>query len=247
MSRVAQIIWQAVGVIVMLVLLIGAGVWGYSMRPSDEPCERLTYRIVDADKRLYLSERELDSLLRKDDLYPVGKHLDRLRIARIEHAVRNHPMVERAECYLTPMNEVRVEIYQRVPILHVQTPIENYFVDSRHRVMPWREQIQDDVLVVTGSVGPQAATSSLAEIAEWLQTDAYWRERIQRIHMRTPQMAVILLKGDNQPQVVMGRLNGYPHKLAKLQVFLNNTAEITQVQQYRELDIRFHGQVIGRK
>lgn len=247
MSRTGQIIGQTVGIVLALLVLAGAVAWGYSMRPSKEVCPSLTYRYLDGDERRYLSDIELDSLLRKADVYPVGRYIDRVAIDRIEQTVRQHPMVERAECYTTPLYEVKVDIRQRRPILKVQTATEVYFIDTHHRAMPWREQIKDEVLVVTGAVGAQAAATGLADLAEWVDKEPYWHERIERVHMRTPQMAVLYLKGENQPVVVMGNLNGYRHKLGKLRTFLDRSAEVTQDQSYRELDIRFRGQVIGRK
>ena len=227
--------------------MCGAVAWGYAMRPIAEVCPALTYRILDSDQRCYLTEGELDSLLRQAEVYPVGKHIDMLAIHRIEDVIRSHPMVARAECYSTPMYEVRVDIRQRQPLLEVRTPIERYFVDTRHTIMPWREEIKDQVIIATGAVGPQAACSSLAEMAEWLQRDSYWRERIRYIHMRTPQNAVLIMHDDDQPQVVIGALSNYQYKLTKLRTFLDNSADATQDKHYRELDIRFRGQVIGRK
>lgn len=234
------------GLLVTVALLAAAALWGYTMRPSTAVCPSLTYRIVDANERLYLSEAELDSILRREEIYPVGKHIDRLSIHRIEGAISRHPMVERAECYTTPLYEVKVNISQRTPLLEVRTPVERYYIDTHHTIMPWREQIKDEVLLVTGAIGPQAASSQVAELAEWLRQDEYWRERIHSIHMRTPLNAVLMLRGDNQPQVVMGNLNNFPHKLHKLRTFLDNSTDATQDKHYRELDLRYRGQVIGR-
>lgn len=216
------------------------------MRPSAEVCPALTYRFADADTRRYLTESELDSLLRKANAYPVGKQINLLAIHQVEKVIRSHPMIARAECYATPLSEVRVDILQRKPLIEVRTPIERYYIDTRHTVMPWREQIHDQVLVVTGSVGPQAASTTLADFAEWLQTEPYWRERIRSVHMRTPLMAVLVLASDNQPQVVIGQMSDYQRKLGKLRTFMEHSAEATHDKQYRELDLRFHGQVIGR-
>ena len=216
------------------------------MRPSDAVCPSLTYKITDADRHLYLSESELDSLLRREGVYPVGKYMDRLAIYGIEEVIRRHPMIECAECYTTPLYEVKVEISQRTPLLEVRTPVERYFVDTHYRVMPWREQIKDEVLLVTGAVGPQAATTTLAEVAEWLQNDPYWSNRIQSIHMRTPLTAVLILQGDNQPQVILGSLSDYRRKMSKLRTFMDNSAEATLDKHYSELDLRFHGQVVAR-
>jgi hypothetical protein len=42
-------------------------------------------------------------------------------------------------------------------------------------------------------------------------------------------------------------MDDYDTKLAKLRTFLDNKESLPQDIQYTELDIRFHGQVIGRK
>lgn len=246
MSKTANIIWQTVGIAIAIAILVGAAVWGYTMRPSAAVCPSLTYKFQDTDERMYVSESELDSLLRREEVYPVGKHIDRLAIHRIEGVIDHHPMIERAECFTTPLYEVKVNIRQRTPLLEVRTPIERYYIDTHHMIMPWREEIKDDVLLVTGAVGPQAASSQLAEMAEWLQENDYWRERIHHIHMRTPMMAVLDPDDKNQPQVIIGTLYDYPRKLNKLRIFIENSAEATQDKHYRELDLRFKGQVIAR-
>lgn len=246
MSKTANIIWQTVGIAIAIAILVGAAVWGYAMHPSAAVCPSLTYKFQDTDERMYVSESELDSLLRREEVYPVGKHIDRLAIHRIEGVIDHHPMIERAECFTTPLYEVKVNIRQRTPLLEVRTPIERYYIDTHHMIMPWREEIKDDVLLVTGAVGPQAASSQLAEMAEWLQENDYWRERIHHIHMRTPMMAVLDPDDKNQPQVIIGTLYDYPRKLNKLRIFIENSAEATQDKQYRELDLRFKGQVIAR-
>ena len=72
MSNTARIIWKSVGIAVVAAILIAATVSGYLMRPSDAPCASLRYIIEDRQERMYLSEEELDQLLRTEHLYPVG-------------------------------------------------------------------------------------------------------------------------------------------------------------------------------
>ena len=202
--------------------------------------------LEDGKLRTYVFSNELNALLQAEDINPVGRTVDRLSLQRIENAVRRHPMVRTAECYVTPWNEVEVSITQRVPLLRVQTPIETYLVDTDRRVMQARPVVKDTVLLVTGVVGPQLATTQLADFAEWLQDNKYWKKRIARIHMRSPQMAVVCMRDKSQPHVVLGSLNGYERKLNKLRTFTENSGEALQGKHYEELDLRFSGQVIGR-
>lgn len=245
MSRTANIVWKTIGIVIMGSLLVTAVVWGFRMTPSSVPCTAMRYIIEDRNERMYLTENELTQLLKAEDIYPVGKNLDNISLSRMERTITNHPMVRTAECYLTPRNEVRIRITQRVPLLRVQTGAETYFIDRDRRVMPVRAAVKDSVLMVRGTVGIHMASGPLADFALWLKDEPYWCPRIRYMQVLSPGMIYLYLRG-NQPRIVLGTIKGYEHKLAKLQTFLDYGAEAVKDKQYAELDLRFHGQVIGR-
>ena len=251
MSDVTRIVLRGVCILFALALLVSAVWWGYQMTPSSEPCLSLSYEIEDQDERAYVTEKELDALLRSTDLYPVGRSIDRMSLQRIENVVRRHPMVRTAECYATPRRQVYVCLTQLVPLVRVQSGDEIYLIDTDRRKMEARTSVKDSVLRVTGAIGVQTAARQMGDFAEWLQDNRYWRERIDHIHMRNPRTAVIYLKqplsNGLKPAVVLGTMNNYESKLAKLRTFMENSREAIQDKQYSELDLRFRGQVIGRR
>ena len=246
MSNTAQIIWKSVGIGVTALLLVTAVVWGYRMTPRSVPCTALRYTINDKDERLYLTEDELTAMLKTERLYPVGMPLDHISLYHIEQAVARHPMVRTAECYLTPRNEVRVVLTQRVPLLRVQLLEDGYLIDTDRRVMQARAAVNDPVLVVTGNSTVQLASGVLADFAKWLRRDAYWRMRIKRVQVMNPHLFVLHMTDPQAPQIILGDMNGYAHKLRKLRTFFDNGAEETAGKQYKVLDIRFRNQVIGK-
>lgn len=250
MSEITRIVLRGVGILFALALLVGAVWWGYTMTPTSDACVALLYNIEDSDERVYVNEKELDALLRSEDIYPVGRPIDRVSLQRIENVVRHHPMVRTAECYATPRRQIYVRLTQRVPLVRVQTAAETYLIDTDRRQMQARASVKDSVLRVTGAIGPQTAAKQMADFAEWLQDNSYWRERIDHIHLRTPRMAVVCLKqplsNGQKPVVILGSMNGYERKLAKLHTFIENSSDALKDKQYSELDLRFRGQVIGR-
>ena len=250
MGRTAKIVGQSIGIGIMAALLIAAVVWGYRMKPKTDSCVSLTYIIKDNAERMYLTESELNQLLRSEDLYPVGRPLNAVSLQRIENTIKHHPMVRTAECYLTARNEMKIRLTQRVPLVRVQAPMDHYLIDTDRRVMQARALVKDSVLVVTGNVGPQMAATQMADFAEWLQDNTYWRKRIHHLHVLSPQRVLVYLKDTNgkvqEERVLLGPMRGYEAKLAKLRTFLENSAEATKDKHYYELDVRFKGQVIGR-
>ena len=243
----AQIIWKSIGLSLMAVLLVGAVVVGFQMTPTGAPCVSLRYTIEDADERMYLSEAELNAVLRAESIYPVGRAMNTISLHRIESAIRRHPMVRTAECYKTPRNEVRVRLTQRIPLLRVQTPHEHYLVDTDRRVMQARAAVRDSVPVVTGNISPQMAVTSLADFAEWLQANRYWSARVHHLYVQSPFMVYAYLRGEDMPRVVLGAMHGYERKFAKLRIYLEDGAEETAGKHYRELDLRFKGQIVARR
>ena len=242
----AYIICVSLGVTFTAMILIAAVVCGYVMKPMVQPCQSIEFIIEDADERMYITNEELTQLLIRQGIHPTTRHIDSIGLYLIERAIKNHPMVQTAECYLTSQDEVKVSLKQRVPILRVQTPKETYFIDSKYRKMPMREAIKDEVLEVSGNVEEQLAATELADFALWVKDSKYWRERIRYVHVETPQMVFIYLCGDNHPRIMMGTLRDYERKLAKLRTFLERGQDVIGDKIYHELDVRFNGQVIAR-
>ena len=231
----------------MVSLMIAAIMWGYQSRPTDVPCTALEYIISDSEERLYLSETELTALLQQEDIYPVGRKLNIVSLQRIENAIKRHPMVRTAECYLTPRQVVRIKLTQRVPILHVLTALENYFIDSDRKVMPARNAIRDKVLIVTGTVGVQTAAGIMTDFAIWLDDEDYWQERIHHVELKSPQMVYVYYRDKGKiDKAVLGSMRHYDRKLRKFRTFLQNRPPEIQEKNYTEYDLRFRGQVIGR-
>lgn len=246
MKTKLQIVLTTIGIVLTSALLVFAAVWGYNMRPVGEQCRTVDYIFEDAHERMYVTTGELNSLLKKEKVYPVGQVLGEGVLAHVESVICGHPMVQKAECYFTPRHEVKVHLTQRVPLLRVQTPGNTYFVDMNRRKMPIRASVKDELLLVTGTVGEQLATGELADFALWLQQEEYWRQKIKYVHMKSPQMMLIYLKGEHQPRIMMGNVRDYERKLRKLHVFMENGIEAVGDKKYYEIDVRFDGQVIGR-
>ncbi len=247
-----KIVWQIIGVLIVVSMLTGAIVWGYTMRPAERPCGAVTFIIADRDQRLYVTEGELDQLLRTAEIHPVGKALDHGVLHRIEQTVKRHPMVRTAESYASPRNEVRVRITQRVPLLKVVVPGDAYFIDTDRKVMPSRAAIKDTVLTATGAVGVQIATGQLADFAEWLQEHPYWQIRINHVAVHSPRMVYLYLRPKaaeeaHAQRIVLGTIHGYEQKMQKMRTFLENSGEAIRDKNYTEYDLRYEGQVIGRE
>lgn len=246
MKRALHITLITTAITLAVGLLVCAIGFGRAYRP-DYVCSSVQYRITDADKRLYLSENELNTLLRSQDAYPVGKAVSHISMQRIEDVVRSHSMVRTAQCYISPQGQLIISITQRTPLLRVITADDSYIIDTDRLRMPVRPSIRDTVLVVIGKVGQQMARTSIADFAEWLQDNDYWSPRIRYLEVVSPHYIRLLPTNPSAEIIVLGNLDNYQDKLRKLRIYYENAAPETLSKRYKELDLRFDGQVIGRK
>jgi cell division protein FtsQ len=223
---------------------IGVAVWTNSQTKKDV-CPALVITITDFGRRQYVTEEELVKLLKRDSLYPVGVVAAKVSIQRIEEVIQAHPMVRKAECYMNQSGIVCVRLTQREPILRVVTGDASYFVDRDQTVMPIRESVRTPVLLATGNIGERLACNELAQFALWLEKEPYWQAKIQRVQVVNPKMVYLVQKPDGT-HLILGEMNGFRGKMNKLRKLYDKGFEQIGWQTYREIDLRFKGQVVGR-
>ena len=230
-----------VGLVALLVVAVGTS----RGKDREDRCKELVCKIADEDERSYVSEQELFTLLKQHNAYPVGEYLHRINLQHMENIIRQHPMVRTAECYTAEDGTARIRVTQRVPLLKVVTADEAYYIDTDRCKMPLVASIRDTVPVAMGKVGFEMASTVLADFAEWVQEDDYWRARIEAIDVRLSKQVCIKQNG-KQEDLMIGDLMGYAGKLEKAEVFYRRTASMEKPR-YRTLDLRYQGQVVARR
>ncbi len=224
--------------------LVGSAVW-CGTQDGRQVCHQLNICIEDSAARQYVTNAELVALLRQKGLYPIGKSPSTISTQGIETAINQHSMVRTAECYTSPNGDVQVVLTQRVPVLRVLTAAESYLVDTDHLRMPVRESVRDTLLLAEGNIGERMATQELVSFAEWLRNNRYWRYRISKIRVRTPRYIELIQPGD--ATIIIGGLTDYEQQLDKLQTLQQEgLSRMPEHRVYREWDLRYAGQVIGR-
>ncbi len=224
--------------------IIGMGIWS-SRRISQQPCPGLEITITDLDERQYVTVEELSLMLQGQGLYPVKKPIASISTETIERAITAHPMVRKAECYRTQAGTVCIRLSQRVPVLRVVGGDESYFVDIDRTRMPIQESVTTPVLVVEGNVGERMAKNELADLAMWIYDNPYWQEKIASVYVVNPKMVYLIQKPD-ETHLILGEVSGFRRKLGKLRTLYDKGFEQIGWRTYKEIDLRYTGQVVGR-
>lgn len=228
---------------ILIVYVVVAGV--VASHNDEHVCGGVQIIVEDADEVSYITPLDVYNYLQHLHIVPTGKSVSDVRLQLIEDALTHHPLVDSVECFTSADGEILIHLTQRRPLLHVITPDTNYFVATDHRTMPPFPSLTTPVLQVKGIVDEVYACQHLSTLAEWLQGNEYWTAHLSYIQMSDTNNLSLLLKNDST-RILFGTLSDFPSKFNRLQKWYENIPIQPDYQPYRELDVRFAGQVIGR-
>ena len=243
MNKVTKVLLTVVTTVCCAAVLAG-GIW-CSRQVDASLCTQVDIVVEDSLSRQYVDAMELEGYLKARGCYALTKAMSEVDCHMIEQALLKHEMIRTASCYKTPFGAVRIRVTQRVPVLCVKTAEGNYLVDADRRVMPYRSGMKLDVPVFTGAISKCAATEEYYDFVLWLQDNSYWGERIRDVYVRNPKL-VVLSQKDYSAKIVLGKLDGYEEKLARLRSLYKKGFDVLGYPECRELDLRYAGQVVRR-
>ena len=231
---------------VLLVATLSVVACWAAQRPVQSPCAWLRVEVTDSLDRRFVESDELHRMLQREGLVPKGLSMEEISCQAIEDCLMKHDMVRTAECFKLVNGGVCVRVTQRVPALYVVSNEGAYYVDTDREIMPVRRTIDVEVPRFKGAVGKRAATEEYFDFALWLTNNRYWKSRIQDVQVVNPKHLVLMQK-DNKGKIILGDLSEYEKKMAKLQKVYTKCLDEIGYKDYREYDLRYKGQVIGRK
>lgn len=235
--------------IVTVVLCCGAvGIGGgwCATQQDDSLCTIVQVVVKDSLERQFVDVDELTGYLKQHRFYPEGKTMTTIDCHAIEECLQKHDMVREVECYKSPFGCVNIVVEQRVPKLQVVSNDGCYYVDTDRRIMPARQQIEVEVPVFKGNVSERAAREEYFDFVDWLNSNRYWRTRICDVYVANPKHLILAQKGENT-KIILGPLDEYSEKLNKLQKLYTKGFSQIGYPDVSEYDLRFTGQVVGRK
>lgn len=215
-------------------------------RPMGTVCQGVEYLIKDSLHAAFIRPQEVESLLKRHKLCPIGKRMDSVICRNIEACLREDARIKSAECYKSPTNRICIEIVQRMPVLRIMSQNgENYFVDSEGKAMP-ETQCAAYVAVATGQIDKETACKELYELGMFLRQDKFWNAQVQQIHV-TPEKEIELVPTVGDHILFLGKPGQYEEKLSKLKEFYEKVLNKVGWNKYSRISVEFGNQVICTK
>ena len=218
----------------------------FADRVEEEVCKEVRIIIKDSIDAPFLKIRDIENTLRRLRIKPEGKPLNEVNTYEIGRELEENPIIRNARCYKTPDGTLRIDIYQRNPIMRVLGLTGNYYIDEEGILMPASLNFTAHVPVASGYVTKEMATTDLYRFALFLQQDSFWNAQIEQIYVRS-NGEIELIPRVGSHTVLLGDFQNFEKKLDNLMIFYQKGLNKKGWNVYKTINLKYENQVIGIK
>jgi len=213
---------------------------------NDQECTNMKIEVLSTSEISYLNEAQVESVLKKHNLNPVGKKISEINLDSIEKALTENRLIKTAEAYKSIDGTVKIKVSQRVPVLRIISESGNYYVDSEGQTMPVPPNFAAYVPLATGKISEEYASTKLYEFALFLKKNQFWNSQIEQIHVR-PNLDIELIPRVGDHFILLGKIEDYEENLDKLRLFYNKGLQKVGWNRYSMINLKFKNQVVCTK
>ncbi len=237
----------------ILVFILGLFVYlliamSFLNKPSAEArCTAVDIVLMEKSEKGFISAKEVKSILQSKGLFPQGERMHDINTRLIEQTLNQQALINYSECYKTSDDKIIIEIYQRIPILHVLSDNgEEYYIDKNGAIVVAPALNAAYLPIVTGAVQKKGAGNTLKEIGLYMKENPYWKDKIAQIHF-TAEQNIELFPCEEDFTISLGSLQDYEKKMDRLQQFYKRGLKTIGWDKYSRINIEFSNQIICTK
>ena len=210
---------------------------------EDGLCEGMEIVLRDSLEKHFVTDGDLVYLLKQAKLYPVKTPMNEINTEEIEEKLLSNNMISKVEAYKTPSRLIKLEIEQKMPILRVNSPAGNYYVDNLGSMMPLSRHYVAHVLVASGQIDEKLALGDLYKFALFLEEDDFWNDWIGQIYVDSDNNVELIPRVGNH-KVILGTFDDYQTKLENLRLFYEQAIPKVGWEKYSEINLKYKNQIV---
>lgn len=229
-------------VLLTLALLVFLTV-SFGNEANGNTCNAVTVSLEDDKDARFVSEAEVRQLLQVKGIKLINRPLDRIDYAAVERAVRQHRLVQRAECYPCPSGAVRIAVWQHIPVMRVFTTGGSYYIDAKGEKAGLSTLTAADVPVATGAISDSVTLADLYQLAILLKEEPTWDALIEQVVVMTDgEWLLVPRVGDFD--IHFGRPVNMETKLRRLAVFMSEYLPRMGWETYSAINLKYDNQIV---
>jgi cell division protein FtsQ len=221
-------------------------------------CKKVNISIYPLDVRFY-NRQSIFNVIRNEignEKKLIGLPMKEINVSKFEEKLAKQVHIEKADVHIDLHGEMNIKVVQRVPILRViRFDGTQYYLDKKGFKIPISEAYTAHVPVANGNIFERYEKgdtvysfvgNQLYDMASFVDKDPFLKAFIEQIFVRADNELVLVPK-IGRAYFIFGTTENLEEKFEKLLVFCQEGLNRIGWNKYRSIDLRFKGQVIGKK
>lgn len=192
----------------------------------------------------FLSLAEMEKVSRA---YLIDSNLSISEInkALLEESLDNHPAILKAEVYSKIDGSLRIRLWQHNPLARVIHTKGSFYLLEGGLKMPLSKYHSEAVPLISGAIEDEDL-QGIADFLSSTQNDDFFKDFFIGLECN-PNKEWTLFPRQGKFKIRIGKAIELREKLTKLKVFYTKAPALDNIEQLKEIDLRFKGQLICRK
>ena len=214
-----------------------------SVRSRNLPIQKTSVEFIGKD-HLLISKDAVNKLLIQNHQAVECIPKDILDLNELESKVSSHPMIEKAEVYLTINGEVKLEVEQRTPLARVISE-PSFYIDDQGKMMPLSAEHSARVVLIRGNVDA-SHLDALHQLLQHVKTDDFLDLHVTEITVNNDNQFSLYVRAFDF-EVVVGTLENLNNKRKNFKAFYQKAKKDKLLQTYKTVNLQFNRQVVCTK
>jgi len=242
--------------VIMAVLLLFFLVFSAVQRKNSHVTKVQIVIKTRSDKKQLITKKDVAKILKDRLGYDITiANVGKLDLFDLEEYLESDDRITRAEIFLDKHNRLSIGILQNLPIARIEvTGGEDYYLDPIGNRIP----VNGDVVrvpIVTGKVDSYADDykktkdhnlNYVLSVVQKVYQDDFLSALIDQVHV-TEEDDIILIPTVGREQITLGQNENLDDKIYRLKVYYKEGVKHLGLDRFKELNLRWDGQIAGEK
>lgn len=228
---------------VSLVLILGCFLLAFaSNRNNHRLVKKVSVNFEDESKP-YVTRDMVNKLLIQNEDSVTGKPKEKLDLKEMEFRLNEHPMIRKADVYMTVGGEVEVAIIQRQPLARISGN-QSFYLDHTGGRMPLSTNFTERVPIITG-VGDEHL-EEIFRLMTYVNKDVFLQTQVTGIVRQPNEDYRVHIRG-LEYTLLLGKVNDLERKFSNYKAFYQKAKKDKTLDKYREINLKYANQVVCKR
>jgi len=210
-------------------------------------CNNVEIKINYDHENFFVEKKDINSIIIDNRIQLKGKPFNEIDYEHLEKMINANPSVAKAEVYSTIAGNLKINIFQRKPIIRIMShnPHLNFYIDEEGEKMPLSSKYTSRVLLATGNI-KTTMLEDLFRLAKHVDKNKFWKAQVQQIHINLVG-EIVLIPRVGKHKIIFGGIEDMEQKFEKLMIFYKRGLKNVGWNKYKTINLKYKNQIVCTK